>query len=233
MKFRVIAAFLAAGLLWGCVGGTTKLRYTEMPDVSGTPTTDGIAVIDCAFGLSGYKPNPSDSPNATKCWIVKEGDDDPLVTQHNYGVFVFQDLEPGRYAVTKVEWNATIWIKDTRDAEGRQATEQTADEVPHDCRFTYGFPAWESNELTFTVERGRVTYVGVMTISEPAVFEIRHGERPETAVTRENYVDGLTFDSLASYEKRALEELHVKNADNDWGEIIQRYLQELGEKTGS
>jgi hypothetical protein len=233
MKYNLMIVLLAAGLLTGCVGGTTKLRYTEMPDVSGTPTTDGIAVIDCAFGLSGYKPNPSDSPSATKCWIVKEGDDDPLMVQHNYGVFVFQDLEPGRYAITKVEWNATIWIKDTRDAADREAAEQTADEVPHDCRFTYGFPAWESPQLTFAVESQRVTYVGVMTISEPAVFEVRHGERPATNVTREDYANGVTFDSLASYEKRVLEELYSRNAGNGWGEIIQRYLQELGEESGS
>lgn len=227
MKLRLTAAFLAAWILAGCVGGTTKLRYTEMPDIEDTPMDKSVAVIDCALGLAGYKPNPSDSPNSTKCWIVKEGDDQPLMVSHSYGVFVFQDLDPGRYAIVKVEWNATLWIEDARDAADREAADQTVDEVPHDCRFTYLFPAWRTPELTFVAEPGRVTYVGVMTIAEPAVFEIRHGERPPTSVTREDYADGVSFGSGVSYEKRALEELYAKNGNGDWGAIIQKRLEEL------
>jgi len=228
MKASTVAVLFAAGLLAGCVGGTTKLRYTEMPEVNGSPSAAGLAIVDCELGLEGYKPNALDPATATSCWIVREGaGEDPVRAQDNFGVFVFEDLRPGRYAVTKVEWNATIWIEDTRDAGARESADQTTDEVPHDCKFVYTFSAWETLELTFVVEPGNVTYIGVMTIDEPAQFELRHGERPPANVERDDYADGVTFQSLASYEKRVLEELYRENASTEWGDVIQRRIKEL------
>jgi hypothetical protein len=233
MRNVLIAVLLTCGLLAGCVGGTTKLRYTEMPDITGSPSSTGVLLIDSELGNPGYKPNPIDPPNATRCWIVKEGaEDNPLKVEHNYGFFVFQNLEPGRYAITQVVWNATFWIKDTRDADERSASGQTADEVPHDCRFTYTFEPFKTRDLTFVVEPGKVTYIGIMRINEPAEFEIEHGVRPVNSITRENYGHNVTVSSTASYEKRALEELQSKNANTEWNEIIQQRLNELKELGG-
>lgn len=230
MKTSTVVVLLAAGLLAGCVGGTTKLRYTEMPEVNGSPSAAGLAIVDCELGLQGYKPNALDPATATSCWIVREGaGEDPVRAQDNFGVFVFQDLRPGRYAVTKVEWNTTIWIEDARDADARESVDRTADEVPHDCKFVYTFSAWESPQLTFDVEPGSVVYKGVMTIDEPAQFELRHGERPPTTVERDDYSQNVTFQSLASYEKRVLEELYRKNTTTEWGDVIQRRIKELEE----
>ncbi|MCK5618093.1 MAG: hypothetical protein KAJ17_01775 [Candidatus Krumholzibacteria bacterium] len=230
MKKFAIAAIAIAAVLSGCVGGTTKIRYTEMPDVTSSPATAGLAVVDCELGQPDYKPGPLDSYNATRCWIVKEGaEDQPLTVEHRYGLFVFQDIDPGRYAITRIEWNATFWIKDERDAAQRTAANQTQDEVPHDCHFVYTFKAWETPELTFEVESGEVTYAGVITINEPATFELTHTERPRTSITRENYGDGVSINSLASYEKRVLEELYRQNTDSEWGDVIQRRLNQLEE----
>jgi hypothetical protein len=199
-----------------------------MPDLSGSPSTTGVVLIDAELGNPGYKPNPIDAPNATRCWIVKEGaEESPLKVEHNYGFFVFENLEPGRYAISQVVWNATFWIVDSRDADEREDAGQTADEVPHDCRFTYTFEPFENRDLTFVVEPGKVTYIGIMTINEPSEFEIEHGVRPVNSITRENYGDGMSLTAKGSYERRALEELQLKNADSEWGDIIEQRIKEL------
>jgi hypothetical protein len=215
-------------ILAACVGGTTKLRYTEMPDVSGTPMTAGIAVLDFELGLDGYKPAPTDGPYTTRCRIVKQGSEStPIEVTHNFGFFVFQNLEPGRYAVSQVEWNAMFWIKDVRDAESRTESGQTIDEVPHDCKFVYTFEPFEADKLRFEIKPGKISYRGVMTINEPAQFVIDHAERPPARVDRENYARNVSTASMASYEKRALEELYRRNANTPWGDVIQARIQDI------
>jgi hypothetical protein len=235
MRNAVIAVLLTTALLVaGCVGGTTKLRYTEMPDLSGSPLTTGIAVLDVELAQADYKPNPADGPNTTRCWIVKDGaEDEPLEVAHNYGLFVYQNLEPGRYCITKVVWNATIWIPDARDAEEREAAGQTTDEVAHDCRFTYTFEPWKTNELAFVVEPGLVAYRGVLTINESAELALQHGIRPPGSLTREDYGKNVTLSGAASFQKRALEQLYAENESNAWGQVIQAQLKEMSEKTRS
>jgi hypothetical protein len=226
-NFRVVV-LLAVVVALACVGGATKLRYTEMPDITGTPRTAGIAVLDIELGLDGYKSAPTDGPYTTRCWIVRQGaEDKPIEVAHNFGFFVFQNLEPGRYAVSRVEWSATFWIKDIRDAESRKASGETSDEVPHNCKFVYTFVPFKSDKLQFDIQAEKITYTGVLTINEPAEFAITHGSRPASYVEREDYADNVTYASQASYEKRALEELYLQNANTPWGDIIQSRLQEI------
>jgi len=234
MRNAKLAVLLAVVLLAGCVGGTTKLRYSEMPDLSQSPLTSGLAVLDIELGQEDYKPNPSDGANSTRCWIVKEGaEDKPLEVAHNFGLFVYQDLEPGRYCVTQIVWSVTIWIKDERDSEAREAAGQTADEVAHDCRFTYTFEPWQTDALTLVVEPGIVTYRGVLTINESTEIALEHGVRPPSSITRENYGKNVTSNTMASYEQRALEALLQQNQDNAWGEVIEAQLKEMSEKAKS
>ncbi len=226
-NFRVIVLLTVAVAL-ACVGGATKLRYTEMPDVSGTPETAGIGVLDFELGLQGYKSAPTDGSYTTRCWIVRQGDEDnPIEVTHNFGFFVFQNLEPGRYAVSKVEWNATFWIKDVRDADSRAESGETTDEVPHDCKFIYTFAPFKSDKLQFDIRAEKVTYAGVLTINDPAEFAITQNSRPASHVERDNYSHNVTYSSNASYEKRALEELYRRNANTPWGDIIQARIQEI------
>jgi hypothetical protein len=234
MKNALFSVLLAAAIIGGCVGGTTKLRYTEMPDLAEAPLTSGIAVLDVEFGQKDYKPNPADGPYTTRCWIVREGaGDQPLEQAHNFGLFVYENLEPGRYCVTKIVWNATVWIPDARDSDQRAEAGQTADEIPHDCKFTYTFEPWKTSALTFVVEPGLVTYQGVLTINEPSEFELEHGTRPPSSMTRENYGKNITGNTMASYEQRALEQLQIRNTDNAWGEVIRAQIKELEEKSRS
>lgn len=225
-KTVILPVILATAI--ACVGGTTKLRYTAMPDLSGTPATAGIAILDMELSLEGYTPGPTDGPYTTRCWIVREGnEDEPVETTHNFGFFVFQDLEPGRYAVTRVEWSARFWIEDVRDAESRAESGQTTDQVPHDCKFVYTFEPFATKDLQFDVEAGRIVYTGLLTIVDPAEFAITHGERPATYVEREDFGRNVTYASMASYEKRALEELYRRNANTPWGDVIQERIQEI------
>jgi hypothetical protein len=228
MKNLRLVALLILAVALACVGGATKLRYTEMPDVSGTPMAAGIAVLDFELGLEGYKSAPTDGPYTTRCWIVRQGaEDNPIEVTHNFGFFVFQNLEPGRYAVTRVEWNATFWIKDVRDADSREESGQTIDEVPHDCKFIYTFEPFETGKLQFDIQAGEINYTGVLTINDPAQFAITQTERPASLVERDNYAHNVTYSSNASYEKRALEELYRRNANTPWGDIIQQRIQEI------
>jgi hypothetical protein len=223
-----MVALLLAVAAFACVGGATKLRYTAMPDISDTPVTAGIAVLDFELGLEGYKSAPTDGPYTTRCWIVRQGaEGSPIEVTHNFGFFVFQNLEPGRYSVAKIEWNATFWIKDVRDAESREESGQTIDEVPHDCKFTYTFEPFDSDKLTFDIEPGKIAYKGVLTINDPAEFAITHGSRPASYVEREDYERNVSSSSMASYEKRALEELYRRNANTEWGDIIQQRIREI------
>ena len=225
---RIVIVLSGLLLVVACVGGTIKLRYTEMPDLSGTPMTSGIAVLDIELGLDGYNPSPTDGPYTTRCWIVKQGNEDnPIEVAHNFGFFVFQGLEPGRYAVSRIEWNARFWIKDMRDADSRAESGQTIDEVPHDCKFLYTFEPFESDRLAFEILPGKISYTGVLTINEPAQFEIEHAERPPSRVERDDYAANVSSASMASYEKRALEELYRRNANTPWGDVIQARIQEI------
>ena len=234
MKNALYSVLLAAVITGACVGGTTKLRYTEMPDLTEAPLTSGIAVLDVEFGQKDYKPDPADGPYTTRCWIVREGaEDQPLEQAHNYGLFVYKDLEPGRYCVTSIVWNATLWINDARDADQRAEAGQTADQVPHDTRFTYTFEPWKTSALTFVVEPGLVTYRGVLTINESAEFELEHGGRPANSITRENYGKNVSGNTMASYEQRALEQLQLRNTDNVWGEVIRAQIEEIKENSRS
>ena len=99
--------------------------------------------------------------------------------------------------------------------------------VPHDCKFTYSFEAFDSDKLMFDVDAGKVVYVGVLTINDPAEFAITHGERPASYVERDDYARNVSSASMASYEKRALEELYRRNANTPWGDIIQQRIQEI------
>ena len=85
------------------------------------------------------------------------------------------------------------------------------------------------DRVDLEVESGKVSYAGVITINEPATFELTQTERPRTNITRENYGDGVSINSLASYEKRVLEELYRQNTDSEWGDVIQRRLNQLEE----
>jgi len=226
MRHPVVAiVILAAAWLSGCVGGATQLRYSEMPALDGSPSARGLAVVDCELVQEDYRPSPDDPMDATHCTIVREGDGATFTAQHNYGVFVFPDLDPGKYAMTELVWRVTVWVADERGVEGDEVSRQ--EQFPIECRFKYTFRPWETPGLSFTVTPGEVAYLGVVTVREPAEFRLTNLEEPPREIMRGDYGSGVSLSAHTSFEKRALEELYRKNVGSGWGEIARMKLREL------
>jgi hypothetical protein len=201
-------AWLLVALCSILLGGCVK-------QMRGTPDTDAMLVIQCN-DISwtkdvSFKHDERYSITPMYCWCVplteNEGFTEEIKVERltHKGIFVFSDLKPGSYRVTKV-------------AAQQDTSQPGTTAVPTDYKtFYYRFPASEFPELTVKLLPGQIEFLGTIKLA------IKHGDSLNSVRVSRNAED--TTVSLSTFDEYfVLKDVLKEASDGPWAPALNEKI---------
>jgi hypothetical protein len=248
-----ITFLLSCGLLLGCASIVKRVqsRFYESVVTSGDPDTTGVVVLDAEvyfkpaagptslrYALDEKLASTNSPTKATpRGGELTQVDGDSVKFHGKYtreGLIVFSNLPPGTYRLTKVR----AWASYSRSEQERfYGCDEKTVYCPQLADLYLVIPRDTLADLTVTVKRGEIGYIGVLGALEthrPRFGNQRTGGRPGR---KGGYVEvdthdhtgpaGYTLTYSRSREAGVMRKLADRHPDDPWVGKLQARATEL------